>query len=124
MRWTVVKMKFEFKYILSAISVTSGSLIIYGTRLFPIGIILICLPGVFLSATKPHRLKWNATRFFECTTIILGLTVLIVLITQIPEEVGEELLRKCYFIGPLWLFGLSGLSYRYLKDKEQSQPRL
>lgn len=48
----------------------------------------------------------------------------IILIIQIPEERGKELFRKCYFIGPLRLFGLSGLSYRYFKDKEQAQPQL
>lgn len=32
----------------------------------------------------------------------------IILIIQIPEERGKELFRKCYFIGPLRLFGFLG----------------
>jgi uncharacterized membrane protein YhaH (DUF805 family) len=114
-------MKLEFYYILSAISITIGCLIIYGTFLYPLGIIFIFLPNLFLWRTKLKHRKFSAIYFFECTTIALGLLIFIILIFQIPEERGLELLRKWYFIVPFWLLGLSGLIYRYLKDKEQAQ---
>ena len=123
-RWAIVIMKLEFYYILSAISITIGCLIIYGTFLYPLGIIFIFLPSLFLWRTNLKRRKFSAIYFFECTTISLGLLIFIILIFQIPEERGLELLRKWYFIVPLWLLGLSGLIYRYLKDKEQAQPLL
>lgn len=114
-------MKLEFKFMISAILFTIGCLVIYGTRIYALGVILINVPILITRPPESKRLKWNAKNFFEHSTIILGLVIVIILCIQIPETQIDKILSKWYFMGPFWLFGLSGHAHRYLKEKEQAR---
>ena len=89
-------MKLKFKYIISAISVTIGCWIIYATAIFPLGIIFFVLPSFISGRAKlndPIRFKlskWDAKVFFKGASIILGITIFIIVFSQIPEEKGKE----------------------------------
>lgn len=115
------KMKLESRYIISAISITIGCVILYRTGISPLVPLYFCLPSIFIGRIKRKRPKSIANFFFEGAVYVLGITILIILVSQIPGEKLNELTRKWYFVGLLWLFCLSGLSYGYLKEKERTQ---
>lgn len=115
------------KYILSALLATAGCILWYGTDLYPLGILCICIPGIILNPIKlndPIKFKpinRKAQSILLVLIVLLSLSVFIIFLIQIPEEKFKILFKKWYFTGIIWLLMMASFTFRYLKDTEKAQ---
>ena len=65
--------------------------------------------------------KLNLESLFIGIAIAVCLYLFIFVICLLPEVHAKTLFKNIYFIGPFWLFLLSGNSYGYLKEKKNAQ---
>ena len=122
-----LQMNYKMKYILSVLLATVGCMLWYGTDLYPLGILCICIPGIILNHEKlndPIKLrntKLNAQSILLALIVLLSLAFFIILLIQIPEERFKVLFKRWYFTGTLWLLMMAAFTFRYLKDEEKAQ---
>lgn len=120
-------MRLESKFIISCVVVTIGCIILYATLFSPLSAIFFCAPPFIFGTSKlndPINLKlpkWDIENFLISISVIISIYLVIVIFFQIPKEKIIALLRKLYFVGPLWLLMLASITYGYLKKKRVAQ---
>jgi len=113
---------------LAASSYTLGCVLLYMTQRFVPGLLFLGIspflaaPGKWLKPVRMSSPPWNIQGALFGVHVICWLVILSVLVFSVPAETLEGLPGQPYFIGPVWLLGMSGLCGRYMKTKEESQP--
>jgi hypothetical protein len=120
-------MKRNLLYLISAICFSIGTYFLH-TDKQSFAPILFCLPSLLLlnkgELNKPisfNKSKWSGV-FTSELFAILGFTLFMMLIVHLGEEGWLNLTSKWYFVVKLWLLCLTGLSRRYIQEKQKAQP--
>jgi len=95
----------------------------------PFSPIFFCLPSMLLidkdELTKPISFriaKWNGKAFTSGLFVVLGMILIMMIIISLGEEGWLKLISKGYFAFTLWLLCITGLSRRYIQEKQKAQP--
>jgi hypothetical protein len=120
-------MTLKCKFFVVGIINTIGCYILT-TRAYPLSALIFCMPALMISWRRyndPIRFrlpKWNPEGFLIGALICVSIYLVCLLVAQIPDDKFMSILKKWYFIVPLWICSQLSVLLGYYKEKKAAQP--